>query len=73
MINPERNGFFDVEINGELLCTVLGDQDESSGDYGSASCSGVVYAAEGKEFLKQTHFIFWLNFFGGYKSFLLGH
>ena len=74
-INPERNGFFDVEINGELVCTVLGDQDESSADYGSASCSGVVEAAEGKQFFKKVQSFFWLIIFGRNKSksFLSGH
>ena len=48
-----ENGLFDIEINGDLICTVFEDQDQSSNDFGSASCSGMAYAAEGKVFFKE--------------------
>ena len=40
---------FDVEVNGELLCTVNSDLTESStaADFEITSCSGVTYAVEG--------------------------
>ena len=47
IINPSEFGFFDVEINGERVCTVVEDQEQSTSDYGSVSCSGVTYAVEG--------------------------
>ena len=39
---------FDVELDGELICSVTADiQDSSSGDREITSCSGATYAFEG--------------------------
>ena len=39
---------FDIEINGELICSVTADiQGSSSTDREITSCSGVTYATEG--------------------------
>ena len=39
---------FDIEINGELICSVTADiNDSSSGDREITSCSGATYASEG--------------------------
>ena len=37
--------YFDIEINGELLCTAT--VDTSSGDYSQAVCAGTSYIMEG--------------------------
>ena len=40
--------YFNVEINGERICTAFSDQEESpENDSKLTSCSGVVYAVEG--------------------------
>ena len=40
--------YFDVEINGELICTVYSDLTESTPiDSETTMCSGVAYAVEG--------------------------
>ena len=42
-------GWFDIQINGEMLCTALGDANDSTfSDTDQASCSAVVLVAEGK-------------------------
>ena len=39
---------FDIEINGELICSVTADIEESSStDREITSCSGATYATEG--------------------------
>ena len=44
-----ESAIFNVELNGELLCTNYSDLTESpSSDEQSTSCSGITYAAEGK-------------------------
>ena len=40
--------YFDVELNGQLICTVYSDLTESSAnDSETTTCSGVAYAVEG--------------------------
>ena len=44
----DESGTFDVELNGELTCTVYNDFTESpSSDYEITTCNGVAYAVEG--------------------------
>ena len=50
IVSPSDHGYFDMEINGELICTALEDQNQSPSDYGSTSCNGVAYATEGEFF-----------------------
>ena len=38
---------FDIQINGNKLCTVHLDQQQTSGDALQSSCSAAIYAAEG--------------------------
>ena len=40
-------GIFDIEINGEILCTVLMDQEDTSFDFPQSACSAVIDAAGG--------------------------
>ena len=40
---------FDIQINGELICTAWADRDHSDNlDPGHTSCSAVIFAVEGK-------------------------
>ena len=47
LMNGGDWGRFDIEINGEVLCTVDGDKEETPGDEGQGSCSTGTYAMEG--------------------------
>ena len=40
-------GYFDIQINDEMLCTAHTDQQQSSLDPGQASCTAAIHAAEG--------------------------
>ena len=40
-------GRFDIQINGDVLCTAQGDQQEATGDGAQAACSAAAYALEG--------------------------
>ena len=47
-VDGGKFGYFDVEVNGELVCTVDADVTESpTTDEEISSCSGVTYAVEG--------------------------
>ena len=41
-------GYFDIEINGDLLCTAYNDLGQKSSDTGPATCSAVAYVTQGK-------------------------
>ena len=43
----EEASHFDIQINGEMICTAYVDQ-TSTTDFGHTSCSAATYAAEGK-------------------------
>ena len=44
----DESAYFDVELNGELICTVYSDLTQSpSTDSEMAFCNGVTYATEG--------------------------
>ena len=44
----DKSAVFDIEVNGELVCSPYSDLTESSAlDTESTSCSGVTYAVEG--------------------------
>ena len=44
-----ENAYFNVEINGQLLCSAVGEMtDANSGDAWATSCSGVAEVMEGK-------------------------
>ena len=40
-------GFSDIQINGDTLCTVITEQEETPSDGGQAGCSAVTYATQG--------------------------
>ena len=43
---------FDIQINGETICSLFADRSNSIyTDYGDVSCSAVSYAAEGESCL----------------------
>ena len=46
-------GTFDMELNGELVCTAYSDQTESPGsDSETIACNGVLFTVEGIKFTK---------------------
>ena len=48
LVDGAESAYFDVELNGELICTVFSDLTESPiTDDQITSCSGVTYAIEG--------------------------
>ena len=47
-VSYDEYAYFDIEINGETICTAFGDHAETP-DYSHTSCSGVTFAAEGKD------------------------
>ena len=58
-VDGDEYGYFDVEINGQLMCTVCGDLTISPDtDYEATSCSGIVYAVEGKHNKKLIVYLF---------------
>ena len=42
---------FDIQINGETLCAVIVEQEETSGDVLQASCGAATLATQGRETL----------------------
>ena len=47
-MTPARFGLFDIEVNGEIICTAYGDTDDSTFvDTDNASCSAAVLVTEG--------------------------
>ena len=46
-------GYFDIEINGDLQCTVYVDTQETIGDFAQSACSTVTYAAQGNQAFHQ--------------------
>ena len=44
----DHYAYFEIEINGEVICTAEGDESESTfTDRGHTSCSGATFAVEG--------------------------
>ena len=47
-MTPARFGFFDIQVNGEIICTAYGDTDDSTFvDTDHASCSAAALITEG--------------------------
>ena len=40
-------GRFDLELNGEVVCSIELDQQDTAADEGQASCSATTYVIEG--------------------------
>ena len=56
--NSDESASFDLEINGELLCSAIGELTQmESTDEIVASCHGIAHIVEGK---KKSHFNFFL-------------
>ena len=48
IVDGAEFAYFDVELNGQLICTVFSDLTQSSSDNTeTTTCSGVAYAVEG--------------------------
>ena len=47
LVNSGELAYFDIEINGEVLCTAAADQHDTAFDEGQAACSAATYATEG--------------------------
>ena len=47
LVNYEEYAFFEIQINGAVLCTAYADQQSTTFDAGQAVCSAAVYATEG--------------------------
>ena len=45
-VNGGEFGYFDVEINGEVICTVYSNLTQTS-EFETTSCNGAAYAVEG--------------------------
>ena len=59
IISSAEFGYFDIVINGDLLCTAFGDQGDTPLDVGSAACNAATYATEGTAvFLLTTNYYY---------------
>ena len=47
LVDYDKYAQFDIQINGELLCTADKDQTETPTDRGQAMCNAATYASEG--------------------------
>ena len=47
LVTYDEWGRFNIEINGEMLCTAQTDQQSTPTDEGQAACSAVSYVTEG--------------------------
>ena len=46
--DDDQYGFFNIEINGDILCTVVIEQEVTDGDALQSACSTATYAVEGR-------------------------
>ena len=47
LVRYDEYGIFDIQMNGERLCTSDTEQHDTPGDPGQAACSSATYATEG--------------------------
>ena len=47
LLAENEYGYFDIQNNGNVLCTARTDQDETSAAVGQAACSAAIYGIEG--------------------------
>ena len=47
VVDSGEQAYFDIQTNGEVLCSTLTDKQETAGDEGNAACSAAFYAIEG--------------------------
>ena len=55
VIRNDEVGFFDIVINGDLLCTAYNDLQDTPGDPGPATCSATTYATQG---INRPHYLY---------------
>ena len=49
LVESGEMGRFDIEFNGEIVCTAYAEQRDMPSDDIGTSCSAIVYANEGKK------------------------
>ena len=47
VVDNGEQAYFDIQINGEVLCSTLTDKEQTANDEGNAACSAAIYATEG--------------------------
>ena len=47
IVQADKYGLFNTEINGDLLCTAWGEAEDTTLDPGPATCSATTYATQG--------------------------
>ena len=47
MVSAGEECRFNLELNGEILCSLDGDQNQTASDESQSACSAAAYAAEG--------------------------
>ena len=47
VVTNDEWGLFNIEINGEILCTAYAEQQSTPLDPGQAACNAATYATEG--------------------------
>ena len=47
VVNVDEYGTFDLDLNGETLCTAYADTTDTPDDEGTAACSATTYAVAG--------------------------
>ena len=58
-INQDDFGIFSIELNGDVICSALGDQNTSStGDSGATSCSAIADVVAGKISISSVNRVF---------------
>ena len=48
LVSQYEVAYFDIEINGDVLCTAQTDQGDTLYEEGQAACSAAIYATEGR-------------------------
>ena len=47
VVRADEYGYFDIELNEEIICTAFADQQNTAVNDGPTSCSAIAYVAEG--------------------------
>ena len=47
LVDSDEFAYFDIQINGNVLCTAQTEQEDTPGDRGQAECSAASYATKG--------------------------
>ena len=60
-VEPAKFGRFEIQLNGEVLCTGQADQTDTPTDGGQTACSVAAQAMEGLFLQSICYFSFFLN------------